>query len=62
MQAIQAATNIAANVMNWEDRVGIIRPGYFADIIAVRDNPLLDIRALEDVNVVIKGGKVYKTD
>ena len=62
MQAIQAATNIAANVMNWEDRVGKIRPGYFADIIAVRDNPLLDIRALEDINVVIKGGKVYKTD
>ena len=55
LEAIQSATIVAAKVMNWEDRVGQIKPGYFADIIAVRDNPLLNIRLLEDINVVIKG-------
>ena len=48
--------------MNWEDRVGQIKTGYFADIIAVRDNPLLNIRLLEDINIVIKGGVVYKAN
>ena len=62
MEAIQAATIRASEVMGWEDRVGRIKTGYFADIIAVRDNPLLDIRSLENVNVVIKGGTVYKSD
>ena len=62
IEAIQSATIVAAKVMNWEDRVGQIKPGYFADIIAVRDNPLLNIRLLEDINVVIKGGVVYKAN
>jgi len=62
LEAIQSATIVAAKVMNWEDRVGQIKPGYFADIIAVRDNPLLDIRLLEDINVVIKGGVVHKAN
>ena len=62
VEAIQSATIVAAKVMNWEDRVGQIKPGYFADIIAVRDNPLLNIRLLEDINVVIKGGVVYKAN
>ena len=62
LEAIQSATIVAAKVMNWEDRVGQIKPGYFADIIAVRDNPLLNIRLLEDINVVIKGGVVYKAN
>lgn len=62
LEAIQSATIVAAKVMNWEDRVGQIKTGYFADIIAVRDNPLLNIRLLEDINVVIKGGVVYKAN
>ena len=62
VEAIQSATIVAAKVMNWEDRVGQIKPGYFADIIAVRDNPLLNIRLLEDINIVIKGGVVYKSN
>ena len=62
LEAIQSATIVAAKVMNWEDRVGQIKPGYFADIIAVRDNPLLNIRLLEDINIVIKGGVVYKAN
>ena len=62
LEAIQSATIVAAKVMNWEDRVGQIKTGYFADIIAVRDNPLLNIRLLEDINIVIKGGVVYKAN
>ena len=62
LEAIQSATILAAKVMNWEDRVGQIKTGYFADIIAVRDNPLLNIRLLEDINVVVKGGVVYKAN
>lgn len=62
LEAIQSATIVAAKVMDWEDRVGQIKTGYFADIIAVRDNPLLNIRLLEDINVVIKGGVVYKAN
>ena len=62
LEAIQSATIVAAKVMNWEDSVGQIKPGYFADIIAVRDNPLLNIRLLEDINIVIKGGVVYKAN
>ena len=62
LEAIQSATIVAAKVMNWEDRVGQIKPGYFADIIAVRDNPLLNIRLLGDIDIVIKGGVVYKSN
>ena len=62
LEAIQSATIVAAKVMDWEDRVGQIKTGYFADIIAVRDNPLLNIRLLEDINIVIKGGVVYKAN
>ena len=62
LEAIQSATIVAAKVMDWEDRVGQIKTGYFADIIAVRDNPLLNIRLLEDINIVIKGGVVYKSN
>jgi imidazolonepropionase-like amidohydrolase len=40
--------------------VGLIAPGYFADLIAVDGNPLLDITLLEDVQVVVKGGRVIK--
>jgi len=41
-------------------QVGQIKEGFFADLVAVRDNPLLNIQALEKINVVIKGGKLYK--
>ena len=44
--------------MGWEDRIGRISTGYFADLIAVEGNPLDDIRLLEDVRFVMKGGQV----
>ncbi len=59
-QAIQSATSLTADLLGWEDRVGEIAPGMYADIIAVNGNPLNDISELEDVDFVMKGGVVYK--
>ncbi len=60
MQAIQAATVNAAELIGWKDRVGTIEVGKYADLIAVSGNPLADIRALETVGFVMKGGAVVK--
>jgi imidazolonepropionase-like amidohydrolase len=62
MEAIQAATVHAAELIGWPDSVGAIAPGRYADIIAVRGDPLQDIRLLENVAFVMKGGEVYKQD
>ena len=60
MQAIQAATVHAAELIGWQDSVGAIEVGRFADIIAVEGNPLNNVGLLEDVRFVMKGGKIYK--
>jgi imidazolonepropionase-like amidohydrolase len=60
MEAVQAATVNAAELLGWPGDVGAIESGMYADIIAVRGNPLEDIRELEDVRFVMKGGEVYK--
>ena len=60
MQAIQTATVNAADLLGWSDRVGSVQPGRFADIIAVSGDPLADVRELERVAFVMKGGVVYK--
>jgi len=62
LAAIQAATINAAELMDWSDRVGAIEPGKFADIIAVESNPLDDIKQLEHVKFVMKGGVVDHND
>jgi imidazolonepropionase-like amidohydrolase len=61
MQAIQSATINAADLLGWKDRVGSIKAGKLADIIATFKNPLDDITTLEDVKFVMKGGEVYKS-
>ena len=61
-ESIQAATLHAADVMGWGDQVGQINSGFFADIVALRDNPIDDIKALEDIDVVIKGGQLFKLE
>lgn len=58
--AIQSATINAAELLGWSDRAGAIEAGKWADIIAVRDNPLENIRTLENVDFVMKGGRVFK--
>ena len=60
MEAIQSASSVAARYMGWQDRVGAIEPGLMGDMVAVKGNPLEDISTLEDVQVVIKGGLVFK--
>jgi imidazolonepropionase-like amidohydrolase len=60
MEAIQSATSVAARYMGWAEEVGRIAPGCYGDVIAVRGNPLADIRVLGDVAVVIKGGLAFK--
>lgn len=62
LEAIQTATTKAAELMNWQDRVGAIEPGLYADIIAVGGNPLEDIKQLEQVKFVMKGGVVDRND
>jgi imidazolonepropionase-like amidohydrolase len=59
-QAIRAATSNAADLIGRSAEVGTIEPGKYADIIAVREDPLKDVRALEHVDFVMKGGTVYK--
>jgi imidazolonepropionase-like amidohydrolase len=60
IEAIRAATINAADLMGWQDRVGAIEPGRFADLIAVDGNPLVDISVLLNVKFVMKGGAVIK--
>jgi imidazolonepropionase-like amidohydrolase len=58
MEAIQAATRNAAEALGRENDVGAIAAGRYGDLIAVDGDPIADIRQLEDVDVVIKGGAV----
>jgi imidazolonepropionase-like amidohydrolase len=60
IEAIRAATLNAADLMGWQDRVGAIEPGKFADMIAVDGDPLTDISVLQNVRFVMKGGAVIK--
>ncbi|HET6713863.1 MAG TPA: amidohydrolase family protein [Actinomycetota bacterium] len=61
MQAIRSATRWSAELMGWEDRVGTITPGLFADLIAVEGDPTDDVSILEQVTFVMKSGVVVKS-
>jgi imidazolonepropionase-like amidohydrolase len=61
-QAVQTATTVAAEMMGWQDRIGSIEKGKFADIIAVSGDPLQDITELERVKFVMKGGQTFRDD
>jgi imidazolonepropionase-like amidohydrolase len=60
LQAIRAATLNASELMGWQDGVGAIEAGKYADLIAVEGDPLSDIAAIQQVKFVMKGGKVVK--
>jgi imidazolonepropionase-like amidohydrolase len=62
LAAIRAATLWAAELMGWEDRVGSLAPGRFADLVAVAGDPLADITELERPVVVIKGGVIVRDE
>jgi imidazolonepropionase-like amidohydrolase len=60
MQAIQSATTNAADLLGKSDVLGSIKPGKFADLVAVQGDPLADVTLLENVRFVMKAGTVYK--
>jgi imidazolonepropionase-like amidohydrolase len=62
VQALQAGTVNAADLMGWSDRVGTIAAGRFADLVAVRGDPLADVTVLQHVGFVMKDGVVYKDE
>jgi imidazolonepropionase-like amidohydrolase len=60
LQAIQSATSNAADLLGKSELLGSLKPGKYADIIAVTTDPLADIHVLEHVSFVMKEGKIYK--
>jgi imidazolonepropionase-like amidohydrolase len=62
LDVIRAITTNAAEMLGWQDRIGAIEPGKFADLVAVSGDPLADITELERVRFVIKNGEVVKND
>ena len=62
LASLQTATLNAADLMGWTDRVGALEPGKWADVIAVKGDPLQDIRTVQHVSFVMKGGVVYKDE
>lgn len=62
MQAIRAGTSTAAELLGWADRLGTVEAGKWADMVAVSGDPLKDIKELQNVRFVMKGGTVYKTE
>jgi len=62
LQAIQAATVNAADLLGWSGKVGTLEPGAWADIVAVDGDPLKDVTTLERVKFVMKGGEVVRNE
>jgi imidazolonepropionase-like amidohydrolase len=60
MTALRSATVIAAELLGWQDRVGALAPGRYADVIAVPGDPLADLELLTEVPFVMQGGRVLK--
>ena len=60
VDALKSATSGAARILHLEDRIGRIREGFLADIVAVDGDPTRDISALRRVRFVMKGGHVYR--
>ena len=60
IRALRAATSVAAELLQHDD-LGVLAPGKAADIVAVSGNPFKDITVMENVNFVMKAGKVYKS-
>ncbi len=62
LDVIRAITSNAAEMLGWNDRIGTIEPGKFADLVAVTSDPLADITELERIRFVMKDGEVVKND
>jgi len=62
LDVIRAITTNAAEMLGWQDKIGAIEPGKFADLVAVSGDPIADITELERVRFVMKGGQVVRND
>ena len=62
LDVIRAITVNAAEVLGWQDRVGTIEPGKFADLVAVSGDPIADIGQLERIRFVMKGGQLVRNE
>jgi imidazolonepropionase-like amidohydrolase len=62
MDAIQSATSRASIMLDMQGKIGVVAPGAYADIIAVGGDPLKDIKQLENVQFVMKDGKVFRSE
>jgi imidazolonepropionase-like amidohydrolase len=62
VRALQAGTTINAEALGWQDQIGSIEKGKYADLIAVSGDPLSDITELQRVKFVMKGGKLIRND
>ena len=62
MDAIQSATSRASVMLDMQGKIGVVAPGAFADIIAVNGDPLRDVKVLQDVQFVMKDGKVFRSN
>src|SRR5437899_1547106 len=62
LDVIRAITINSAEMLGWQDRVGAIEPGKFADLVAVAGDPVVDISELQRVEFVMKDGRVIKND
>jgi imidazolonepropionase-like amidohydrolase len=62
VRALQGGTMINAEALGWQDRIGSIDKGKYADLVAVSGDPLADITELQRVKFVMKGGKVIRNE
>ena len=62
LEIIRAVTTNAAEMLGWQDRVGAVESGKFADLVAVTGDPVADITELERVRFVMKNGQVVRND
>ncbi len=62
LDILRAVTTSAAELLGWQDRVGAVEPGKFADLVAVAGDPIADVSELERVRFVMKGGEVVRND
>jgi imidazolonepropionase-like amidohydrolase len=62
VRALQGATTINAEALGWQDRIGSVDKGKFADLIAVSGDPLADITELQRVKFVMKGGRIVRNE
>lgn len=62
LDILRAVTTNAAEMLGWQDRIGSVEPGWFADLVAVAGDPLVDITELERARFVMKDGQLVKNE